>query len=145
MLTEQNNFCRCRRHLFKTFVSYTRYFSKLTMFYRYVNISDPRFFAEQGEANSLHQNTLEPENNCIPLLYWTSKQHKNPYKFRFISGANHSYNKTISVQVSLALKHIKTHFKNFCSTIKSIFTTSSNFCFSKTEEVTINKSRFCLH
>ena len=85
--------------------------------YKYVNITDPRFFAEQREANSNHQNTLEPENNRIPLLYWTSKQHKNPYKFRFISGANHSYNKTISVEVSAALKHIKTHFKNFCTTI----------------------------
>ena len=23
----------------------------------------------------------------IPLLYWNSKQHKTPYKFRFIAGA----------------------------------------------------------
>ena len=32
-------------------------------------------------------------NHYIPLLYWTSKQHKCPYKFRFIAGASKCYNK----------------------------------------------------
>ena len=31
-------------------------------------------------------NIKEVDKN-IPLLYWVSKQHKNPYKFRFIAGA----------------------------------------------------------
>ena len=86
--------------------------------YKLSPISDVKFFAEQTEANLRNMNTLEEENEHIPLLYWTSKQHKNPYKFRFISGASHSYNKTISVQVASALKFIKNHFKNFCTTIQ---------------------------
>ena len=86
--------------------------------YKHVNITDTKFFAEQTEANLNHLNVLEEDNERIPLLYWTSKQHKNPYKFRFISGASHSYNKTISVRVSAALKFIKNHFKNFCTTIR---------------------------
>ena len=86
--------------------------------YKHVTITDTRFFSEQIEANLIHQNTLEVENHRIPLLYWTSKQHKNPYKFRFISGASHSCNETISVEVCVALKCIKNHFKNFCTTIR---------------------------
>ena len=86
--------------------------------YKLVKISENRFFLEQKEANKQYNHKLVPENEHIPLLYWTSKQHKNPFKFRFISGASHCYNKTISKDVSAALKHIKNHFKNFCATIK---------------------------
>ena len=86
--------------------------------YKVVNITETRFFTEQKEANRNHYNTLETENENIPLLYWTSKQHKTPFKFRFISGASHCYNKTISKEVSAALKHIKNHFKNYCAKIK---------------------------
>ncbi len=58
------------------------------------------------------------ENNChIPYLYWTSKQHKNPYKFRFIAGASKSTTKQISVELSLGLKCIKEQFKRYCNVI----------------------------
>ena len=72
---------------------------------------DPREILEDG-------NDLKEENKHIPLLYWTSKQHKNPYKFRFIAGASHCTNKTISLEVALALRCIKTHFKNYCGVIR---------------------------
>ena len=61
---------------------------------------------------------LLDENQKIPLLYWTSKQHKDPYKFRFIAGASHCYNKQIAVDLSLALKCIKIHFRNYCKVIQ---------------------------
>ena len=86
--------------------------------YKLVKITETRFFMEHAENNIKYKHKLEPENQHIPLLYWTSKQHKNPFKFRFISGASHSYNKSISKDVSAALKHIKNHFKNFCAKIK---------------------------
>ena len=35
------------------------------------------------------------ENQNIPLLYWTSKHHKDPYKFRFIAGVSHCYDKKL--------------------------------------------------
>ena len=57
-------------------------------------------------------------NQKIPLLYWTSKQHKDPYKFRFIAGASHCYNKQIAVDLSFALKCIKIHFRNYCKVIQ---------------------------
>ena len=57
-------------------------------------------------------------NQYIPLLYWTSKQHKCPYKFRFIAGASKCYNKQLAVELSLALKCIKNHFKNYCKVIE---------------------------
>ena len=62
-------------------------------------------------------NELEEDNKYVPLLYWTSKQHKDPYKFRFIAGASRCPSKTTSIQVSLALKLIKTYFRNFCNKI----------------------------
>ena len=57
-------------------------------------------------------------NHYIPLLYWTSKQHKCPYKFRFIAGASKCYNKRLAIELSLALICIKNHFKNYCKVIQ---------------------------
>ena len=60
---------------------------------------------------------LKEEDKNIPLIYWISKQHKNPYKFRFISGASHCTTKPLAVELSLVLKLIKNHFKNYCNKI----------------------------
>ena len=60
---------------------------------------------------------LKPEDENIPLLYWVSKQHKNPYKFRFISGATHCTTKSLAVELTLILKLIKQHFKSYCNKI----------------------------
>ena len=77
---------------------------------------------EASDIYKFHKDTLLhvfgikllDENQKIPLLYWTSKQHKDPYKFRFIAGASQCYNKQIAVDLSLALKCIKIHFRNYC-------------------------------
>jgi hypothetical protein len=61
---------------------------------------------------------LTTENCHIPFLYWTSKQHKTPYKFRFIAGARKCTTKQISAEVGLVLSCLKTHFKNYCNKIK---------------------------
>ena len=86
--------------------------------YQPLKISHRKFFIQQEKVNKELGNCLKEENKHIPLLYWTSKQHKNPYKFRFIAGASHCTNKTISVDVALALKCIKTQLKNYCAVIK---------------------------
>ena len=96
--------------------------------YKHMRFSKLRFFRKQELANKELDVSLEVENKHIPLLYWTSKQHKNPFKFRFIAGASHCYNKTISVEVSLALKCIKSHLKNYCAVIKK--RTGLNFFWS---------------
>ena len=96
--------------------------------YQQVPLNLDIFFKNQEQENMLLGNSLEEENKHIPLLYWTSKQHKNPYKFRFIAGASHSTNKTVSKEVSLALKCIKTQFKNYCGIIKK--RTGLNFFWS---------------
>ena len=57
-------------------------------------------------------------NNYMPLLYWTSKQHKRPYKFRFIAGASKCHNKQLAIDLSLALKCRKNHFKNYCKVLQ---------------------------
>ena len=57
-------------------------------------------------------------NHYIPLLYWTSKQHKCPYKFRFIAGASKCYNKQLAIDLSLALKCIKNHLRTIVKLYK---------------------------
>ena len=42
------------------------------------------------------------------------------YKFRFIAGATNCTTKTLSVQLSLALKLIKNHFQNYCNKIAKL-------------------------
>ena len=86
--------------------------------YQYVNKTTSQFFDEQIKENLELGNILKEEDKYIPALYWTSKQHKDPYKFRFIAGASRSTNKAISIEVSLALKCIKRQFKNYCAVIK---------------------------
>ena len=64
---------------------------------------------EASDIYKFHKDTLIhvfgikllDENQKIPLLYWTSKQHKDPYKFRFIAGASHCYSKQIYANLSL--------------------------------------------
>ena len=57
-------------------------------------------------------------NHYIPLPYWTSRQHKCPYKFRFLAGSSKFYNKQLTIDLSLALKCINNHFKNYCKVIQ---------------------------
>ena len=57
-------------------------------------------------------------DRSIPYLYWISKQHKNPYKFRFIAGASHCTTKLLSVKLTLALKLIKNNFQNYCNKLQ---------------------------
>ena len=70
-------------------------------------------FHEQQLLNTFGMKLLD-NNQYIPLLYRTYKQHKCPYKFRFIAGASKCYNKQLAIELSLALKCIKRHFKNYC-------------------------------
>ena len=74
-------------------------------------------FHEQKLLNTFGMKSLE-NNQYMPLLYWTSKQNKCPYKFRFIAGASKCYNKQLAIELSLALKCIKRHFKNYCKVIE---------------------------
>ena len=81
-------------------------------------------------------------DRSIPYLYWISKQHKNPYKFRFIAGALHCTTKLLSVKLTLALKLIKNHFQNYCNKIAEIsgFTlywsiNNSSECIQKLKDV----------
>ena len=67
--------------------------------YQQVHLHRDVFFKNQEQENIILGNCLEEENKHIPLLYWTSKQHKNPYKFRFIARASHSTNKTVSKEI----------------------------------------------
>ena len=72
-----------------------------------------------------HKSMLEDNFNIrlsekdlrVPLLYWNSKQHKTPYKARFIAGATHCTTKPLSVELSLVMKCINNHFKAYCEQI----------------------------
>ena len=83
----------------------------------YQNAEEIYKFHQQKLLSTVGMELLDI-NQYIPLLYWTSKQHKCPYKFRFIAGASKCYNKQLAVELSLALKCIKNHFRNYCKVIE---------------------------
>ena len=83
----------------------------------YQKVNDIYTFHEEKLLSTFGMKLLDI-NHYIPLLYWTSKQHKCPYKFRFIAGASKCYNKQLAIELSLALKCIKKHFKNYCKVIQ---------------------------
>ena len=53
---------------------------------------------------------LAQENETIPRLWLTLKCHKNPIKFRFISGARLCTTKQLSVTLANLLKMLRAHF-----------------------------------
>ena len=86
--------------------------------YQPVRFSMNYIFGEHSKFLAEYNISLDEANKHIPFLYWTSKQHKTPYKSRFIAGACKCTTKQISIEVALALKCIKTQFKNYCNVIK---------------------------
>ncbi len=58
--------------------------------YQYVNISSNDIVNEQNQVLSTYGITMDKDNHDIPVLYWTAKLHKIPYKSRFIAGSVHS-------------------------------------------------------
>ena len=79
----------------------------------YQEADDVYKFHEQKLLNTFGMKLLD-NSQYIPVLYWTPKQHKYPYKFRFIAGASTCYSKQLAIELSLALKCIKRHLKNYC-------------------------------
>ena len=71
---------------------------------------------QKKELKSFHINVTK-EQQKLPMLYFNSKQHKNPYKERFIAGASKCTTKSLSIEVSLALKLLKSQFKAYCNKI----------------------------
>lgn len=63
--------------------------------------------------------TLDIENKKTPSIFATAKMHKNPYAFRFITGARKSSTKPLSILAHFALKHIKAHLKAYCNVSES--------------------------
>ena len=88
-------------------------------------VNDIYTFHEEKLSSTFGMKLLDI-NRYIPLLYWTSKQHKCPYKFRFIAGASKCYNKQLAIDLPLALKCMKNHFKNYCKVIQK-WTGISNY------------------
>ena len=57
---------------------------------------------------------LSDDDMSIPTLFAIPKLHKNPYKFRFIAGAQKSSIKILSQLLHVILSHIRKHFQNYC-------------------------------
>ena len=75
--------------------------------YRPVNIDLDGLIHNHYRILQDHNIRMKKENKTIPLLYCTSKLHKNPYKFRFIAGAATATLKQLSIELSLVLQSIK--------------------------------------
>lgn len=61
---------------------------------------------------------LSDKEMSLPLMYWTSKQHKDPFKQRYVTGAYKCTTSQISIDIQLILKSIKLFWKNFCGVIR---------------------------
>ena len=54
----------------------------------------------------------------VPNIYGIPKMHKNPIKFRFITGAKNSTLKPLTIILQRILSHFRKHFSNYCNVIK---------------------------
>ncbi|KAF8374323.1 hypothetical protein PRIPAC_80752 [Pristionchus pacificus] len=55
----------------------------------------------------------------LPKIYGIPKMHKNPIKFRFITGAHDSTLKPLSVELQRILRFLHGHFRRYCNNITS--------------------------
>ncbi|MCP4978369.1 MAG: hypothetical protein GY931_19660 [Maribacter sp.] len=69
--------------------------------------------------------SIDIRNKTLPMIFAVPKLHKNPYKFRYISGASKSSMRPLSILLNRILKHLKQHFRNYCNA--AVFAGSSMF------------------
>ena len=67
--------------------------------YEYTRMTTRQFYKQQTQTNKKLGILIQEKDKNIPLLYWTSKQHKNQSKFRFIAGASHCTNISLSIEL----------------------------------------------
>ncbi|KAF8362111.1 hypothetical protein PRIPAC_89034 [Pristionchus pacificus] len=59
---------------------------------------------------------VQTEGN-LPKIYGIPKMHKNPIKFRFITGAHDSTLKPLSIELQKILRFLHGHFRRYCYSI----------------------------
>ncbi|KAF8361027.1 hypothetical protein PRIPAC_87950, partial [Pristionchus pacificus] len=59
---------------------------------------------------------VQTEGN-LPKIYGIPKMHKNPIKFRFITGAHDSTLKPLSIELQKILRFLHGHFRRYCYNI----------------------------
>ena len=97
--------------------------------YQPVSKSSDELIAEHTSIlNDLFEMEIKEENKKLPFLYAIPKLHKNPFKFRFISGARACTTKQISILLNNALLCIRNKLKSDC--LKSSVDTNFNFFLS---------------
>jgi hypothetical protein len=96
--------------------------------YRPIQSSEESIVNRHTEKMKQWKLKQSDENKTLPIIYAIPKMHKNPYKYRFISGARKASSKQLSVLLLNALKLIKSHFHNYCGIIKE--RTGKTVCWS---------------
>ena len=104
----------------------------------YQKVNDMYTFHEEKLSSTFGMKLLDI-NHYIPLLYWTSKQHKCPYKIRFIAGASKCYNKQLAIDLSLALKCINLPLDVIYDSLRSLII--KMFVNSKSVAIMVNSNR----
>ena len=74
-------------------------------------------------------------DGCIPKIHAIPKMHKNPVKARFITGAQNSSLKPISLELQKILQFLKEHFRRYCTQITERTGVTHYFSISNTEQV----------
>ena len=72
--------------------------------YKYVHFSTTDIVNDHKNFLSSYGITLNKDNQDVPVLYWTAKLHKTPYKARFIAGSVHSTLKQPAKELAIVLK-----------------------------------------
>ena len=81
------------------------------------------------------KNDLDEDNRVIPRLWLTLKCHKNPVKFRFISGARLCSTKQLSITLATALKMFRAHFLRYTTAIEQQRGYSFNWSVNNSDQV----------
>ena len=75
------------------------------------------------------------DNSTLPRIYAIPKMHKTPIKARFITGAHNSSLKPISIDLQRILKHMREHFRRYCTLIKERTGVNHFFSIDNSEQV----------
>lgn len=86
--------------------------------YQLSNYTKEHILKRHEKINENFKLQNKDDKQTIPYIYANPKLHKNPYKFRFITGAYNSSIKELSVELHKILQFVKEHFKRYCSVIQ---------------------------
>ena len=88
-----------------------------TKTYSTVQLSEQSIVSQHTETCRAFKLIIDETQKKLPVIYWTPKLHKTPYKARFIANSSRCTTTKVSKLLTSCLTEIKSHVKRYCDKV----------------------------